>query len=154
LKADWQDHDYMQHPSVYELSKKYGPPTIDLRTARIRDDYGDESSATRPIKHRVPEDATKEDFDFYQDVFAFMEFADLLFYLYPIALEFERNAELNCIDSFMYSLDQFVPRESSKLPPSEQESLKDGLVWIWDAAPPRYADWGHCRNLQAAIGLR
>ena len=61
------------------MSKKYGPPKISLRDARILDDYGDESHATRPIQHRVPEDVSKEDFDFYRHVFSFMEFADLLF---------------------------------------------------------------------------
>jgi len=53
--------------------------------------------------------------DFYEWVYPFLKFEDLLFYLYPIALEFERTKSLDCIDSFLYSLDRFVPIELSKL---------------------------------------
>jgi hypothetical protein len=143
----------MTHESVYLMSRKYGPPKIDLRTAEIMDSYGDESCAKLPINHRVPEDVSKEDFDYYQWIFAFMGFEDLLFYLYPIALEYERDNSLNCIDSYMYSLDRFLPEASAKLPPKDQQALVDGLRWIWDAAPLGYADWVQCPNLQGAIGV-
>jgi len=139
-------------PLVYALSRKYSPPRIDLRTAEIMDAYGDERYATRPINHRVPEDVSREDLDFYGWVYAFMSFEDLLFYLYPIALEYERDRCLDCIDPFLYSLDRCVPLESSKLPTQDQRGLLDGLQWIWDAAPLDYADWVQCPNLQAAIG--
>ena len=143
----------MKRESVYLLSRKYGPPKIDLRAAEILDSYGDESYATRPINHRVPDDVSREDFDHYQWVFCFMGFDDLLFYLYPIALEYERDKCLNCIDSFMYSLNGFVPEASSKLPSEDQQALLAGLRWIWEAAPIGYADWVQCPNLQAAIGV-
>jgi hypothetical protein len=143
----------MEHPSVYSLSRKYGPPKIDLRRAEILDSYGDESYATHPINHRVPEDVIRADFDYYGWVYPFMEFEDLLYYLYPIALEYERDNSLDCIDSFMYSLDGKVPYDSSKLPAEDQQALVDGLRWIWNAAPLGFADWVQCPNLQAAIGV-
>ena len=142
----------MIRPLVYSLSKKYAPPGIDLRSAEIMDSYGDESNATRPIDHRVPEDVSREDLDFYGWVYAFMEFNDLLFYLYPIALEFERDKKLGCIDAFMYSLDRFSG-ESSTLSAEDKAGLADGLRWIWNAAPRGYADWVQCPNLQALIGV-
>lgn len=116
------------------------------------DDYGDATYATHPINHRIPEDVSRDDFDHYHDTFAFMGFNDLLFYLYPIALEYQRDNNLHCVNSFMYALDRFVPEESSKLLAEDYQGFLAGLQWIWDAAPLGYADWVQCRNLQAAIG--
>lgn len=143
----------MPRQLVYSLSKKYSPPNIDLRVAKIIDSYGDESYATRPISHSMPEDVSRDDLDFYGWVYPFMGIKDLLFYLYPIGLEYERHNCLDCIDSFLYSLNRFVPTDSSKLPAEDQQGLLDGLRWLWDAAPLGYADWVQCPNLQAAIGV-
>lgn len=143
----------MSHESVYLMSRKYGPPRVDLRKALIMDDYGDESYATRPINHRLPEDVSREDLDFYGHVYAFMGFKDLLFYLYPIAMEFEHDKGLDCVDAFMYSLDRHFPEDYMSLTADDQQGLIDGLRWIWNAAPLGYADWIQCPNLQAAIGV-
>ena len=143
----------MQNPLVYELAKKHGPPRIDLRMAEIMDSYGDESRATHAINHCIPDDVSRADLDFYGWVYPFLHFEDLLFYLYPIAVEFERTKSLDCIDSFLYSLDRFVPIESSKISRYDQQSLLDGLRWIWNSAPLGYADWVQCPNLQKAIGV-
>lgn len=143
----------MTRPLVYALSRKYGPLKIDLRAAEIMDSHGDDRFATRPIEHRIPEDVSREDLDFYGWIYAFMKFPDLLFYLYPVALEYQRDNGLDCVDSFMYSLDRCVPVESAKLSPDDQNALLDGLRWIWESAPLGYADWVQCRNLQAAIGV-
>ncbi len=143
----------MNHQLVYQLSKKHGPPRIDLRMAQIIDGGGDERRASDRINHRIPDDVSKADLDFYGWVYSFLKFEDLLFYLYPIALEFERNKSLDCIDSFLYSLDRFVPTESSKLSVGDQQALLKGLRWIWNSAPSGYADWVQCPNLQKAIGV-
>ena len=143
----------MIHHLVYELAKKHGPPRIDLRRAEIMDSYGDESRATHEINHRTPEDVSRADLDFYGWVNPFLKFEDLLFYLYPIALEFERTKSLDCIDSFLYSLDRFVPTKSLRLPKEDQQAFLDGLRWIWNSAPLGYADWVQCPNLQRAIGV-
>ena len=140
-------------PRVYALSKKYGPPRIDLRRAEIIDSYGDESYATRPIDHKVPENVSREDLDFYGWVYAFMKFPDLLVYLYPIALEYEKDLRIECIDGFMYSLDRCLPDEMPKLPEDDREALIAGLNWIWTSGDSGYADWVQCPNLQEAIGV-
>lgn len=143
----------MNHLAVYELSRKHGPPRIDLRKAEIMDSYGFEDRATRAINHRTPNDVSRDDLDFYGWIYAFLGFEDLLFYLYPIALELDKSKSLDCIDSFMYSLNRFVPAESSKLSSVEQQALIEGLRWIWDAVPLGYTDWVQCPNLQKAIGI-
>lgn len=146
----------MNHPLVYELSMKYGPPRIDLRKAWIMDSHGDDTFAGEPLHHRVPEDVSRQHLDRYQAVYAFMEFADLLFYLYPIAAELERDPSLFCIESFIWSLNGHVPTESASLPAEDQRAFLDGLKWLWDSAPPGspdFPDWYHCPNLQAAIGV-
>jgi hypothetical protein len=143
----------MTHATVYELSKKFGPPKIDLRKAEIIDSYEDESYATRPIDHRIPEDVSRGDFDFYQEVFYTMGFEDLLFYLYPIALEFERDTNLNCVDSYLHNLNKYFPDSFSQLSETDQESLVDGLRWLWEVAPPGNFDWVECPYLRWALGL-
>ncbi|MEM7599816.1 MAG: hypothetical protein AAF357_00185 [Verrucomicrobiota bacterium] len=142
-----------RYPRVYALSKKYGPPKIDLRRAEIMDSYGNEWNATRSIDHRVPENVSREDLDAYGWVYPFMKFPDLLFYLYPIALEYEKDLCIDCIDSFMYSLDRCLPEEMSKLHEDDREGLIAGLMWIWTSGDSGYADWVQCPNLQKAIGV-
>lgn len=143
----------MNHLAVYELSRKHGPPRIDLRTAEIMDSYGFEGRATRAINHRTPNDVSRDDLDFYGWIYAFLEFEDLLFYLYPIALELDKSKSLYCIDSFMYSLNRFVPEESSKLTKIDQQALIEGLRWMWDAVQLGYTDWEEYTNLRIAIGI-
>lgn len=143
----------MNHPAVFELSRKHGPPRIDLRKAEIMDSYGFEGRATRAINHRTPNDVSRDDLDFYGWIYAFLGFEDLLFYLYPIALELDKSKSLDCIDSFMYSLNRFVPAESSKLSSVDQQALIEGLRWMWDAVPLGYTDWVQCPNLQKTIGV-
>ena len=142
-----------QHQSVYSLSKRYGPPNINLRDAEIEDSYGDETYATRPINHQVPEDVTKEDLDFYPQVYAFMEFRDLLFYLYPVALEYEKDKGLETIDSLFYSLERELPAQLESLSKDDQEAIIDALKWIWETHKLGYADWVQCIYLQKLIGI-
>lgn len=138
---------------VYFLSRRYSPPKISIRDADIVDANGDDTNATHPINHQLPEHVSKEDLDFYAWVYPFMGFRDLLFYLYPVALEYEKFNCLECIDSFMYSLDRLLPEESSKLGEDDRSALLEGLKWIWNAGSPDYAPWDQCPNLQKAIGV-
>lgn len=144
----------MKYPKVYELSKRYGPPIVDLRQAEILDSYGDESRTKVPVEHRVPEDVTREQFDYYGWIYPFVEPTDLLFYLYPIAREYEADKRLDCMDSFLYSLDRNVKPLLSQLPKEDQDALREGLRWIWDVGGDDWADWEQCPNLQEAIGLK
>lgn len=144
-----------RYPRVYAMSKRYGPPEINLRDAEILDSYGDESYATRPIEHTVPENVTREDLDFYGWVYAFMGFRDLLFYLHPIAFEYEKDVRMDCVDAFMYSLDRIIPDEMPKLVQEDREALLEGLNWMWNSGGggSDYSDWAQCPNLQKALGV-
>ncbi|MFK8027657.1 MAG: hypothetical protein AB8C40_06305 [Gammaproteobacteria bacterium] len=143
----------MKHKNVYEMSRKYAPPKINLRDAEIMDSFGDESHAKRAIKHLLPTDVSREDFDYYGWVYPFMEFKDLLFYFYPIADEYEKDKELDCVDSFMYSLDRELPIGKLELDHNDVLAIKEGLHWIWESGGEGYADWWQCPNLQQEIGI-
>ena len=82
-----------------------------------------------------------------------MEPTDLLFYLYPVALEYSRDNGLECVDSFMYSLDRVVNDLLESLPDDDADALREGLRWLWDAGSPGMADWVQCKNLQSVIGV-
>jgi hypothetical protein len=142
-----------RYPRVYSLSKRYGPPEINLRDAELLDSFGDESYATRPIDHKVPENVSRKDLDFYGWVYAFMGFRDLLFYLYAVALEYEKDNRMDCVDGFMDSLDRLLPEEMPTLPDDDRDALIAGLTWIWNSGNAGYADWVQCPNLQRAIGV-
>ena len=143
----------MKYEDVYKLSRKYSPPKIDLRDAEIMDSYGDESYAERAIEHRIPEDVSREDFDFYGWIYSFMNFEDLMFYLYPIASELEKDPDLDCIDSFMYSLDRILPIRMLSLGADDMSAIKLGLRWIWESGGSNNVDWRQCPNLLREIGL-
>ena len=96
----------MKYKDIYDLSMKFAPPKVDLRKARILDDYGDESCAKLLINHKKPDDVKREEFDYYGWVYPFLEPNDLLFYLFAIVIEFKKDNEIDCIDSFMYSMDR------------------------------------------------
>ena len=143
----------MKYEDVYNLSKKYSPPKVNLRDAMIMDSYGDETYAKRSIQHSKPEDVTREDFDYYGWVYPFMKFEDLLYYLYPIAAEFEKDQTLDCIDGFMYSLDRALPSKKHLLEVADAAALNAALRWIWELGGDNAADWRQCPNLQDEIGV-
>lgn len=143
----------MEYERVYELSKRYGPPKVDLREAEILDSYGSEAQAKVAVEHRVPEDVTREQLDYYGGVYAFVEETDLLFYLYPVAKAFADDLNLDCIDSFLYSLEWKIESLMAGLNEEDGEALKEGLLWIWEAGGTDYADWVQCPGLQEVIGL-
>jgi hypothetical protein len=142
----------MKHQNVYELSRRYGPPGVDLRQARIADDYGDEAHATMPICHKKPEDVTRDHLDYYGWIYPFLKPHDLLFYLYPIAREHEARPPLECVDSFLYSLNAVIDSIMGTLTEEEREALRDGMRWMWQSGGSKYADWSG-RKLQKAIGI-
>lgn len=141
------------HPEVYKLSRKYGPPETDLRQAEIADSYGSEEHAQRPIAHRVPEDVTDEDLDYYTGIYPHMALEDLVFYLYPIAIRFLHDPEFDRIDSFLYALNFKINQAHHRLDDREREDLKEGLHWLLDMHPTEAADWEWCRHLQRFMGL-
>ena len=50
----------MNHQSLYNLSIKYSPPSINLRDAELLDSYGNASRAKVPMNHNHPDDVTKK----------------------------------------------------------------------------------------------
>jgi len=143
-----------RYPRVYALSERFGPPRVDLRQAQILDDYGDDQWATLHVSHRKPTDVTRKELDHYAWVYSFMEFKDLLFYLYPVALEYERNPRGDFIHSFLYSLDRRLEEGLESLSGDDREALKSALVWIWSTWGSDYAPWWQCKHLSEFIDVQ
>jgi hypothetical protein len=140
-----------RYPRVYTFSESYGPPRIDLRRAKILDDYGDDQWSTLEVCHRYPKDVSRKELDHYAWVYPFMEFRDLLFYLYPVALEYERNPTCDFVHSFLYSLDSGFEEGVAELSDEDREALKAGLIWIWSDWGSDYAPWWQCKQLSEFI---
>ena len=144
----------MKYEDIYNLSDKFAPPTIDLRKAQILDDYGDESYAKIIVNHKKPDDVKRKEFDYYGWVYPFMEPEDLIFYLYPILIEYEKDREIDCVDSFMYSMDREINKLLPKLSEEEREVLKKAFEEIWKfGSNVDLNDWYQCENIQKFIGV-
>lgn len=144
----------MKYQDVYNLSLQYSPPQVNLRDAQILDDYGDETYATMPIVHHSPNDVKRTELEFYVWIYPFVAGTDLLFYLYPIALEYEKDKHLECVSSFLYTLDRRVETLLAEINQAQQDALINGLKWIYESGGTDYADWWQCPNLQRLIGIR
>ena len=143
----------MEHEDIYNLSKKFSPFKIDLRKVQILDDYGDESYAKLVVNHKKPDDVKREEFDYYGWVYPFVELEDLLFYLYPIVIEYSKDKETDCIDSFMYSMDRELATLLKKLNNDDKVALETAFKVIWNVGGDDYADFAQCKNLQELIGI-
>ena len=143
----------MKYEDIYNLSKKYSPPKVNLRQAQILDDYGDDTYAKLLVNHDSPDKVKREEFDYYGWVYPFMEPEDLLFYLYAMVIEYENNKELDSIDSFMYSMDREINKLQKSLTEGEKEMLIKAFKVIWDVGNDDWADWYQCKNLQKLIGI-
>jgi len=118
------------------------------------DDYGDESHAKLLISHENPNEVKRAEFDYYAWVYAFLEPEDLLFYLYPMVREFVDNQELECIDSYFYSMDKALCKLVGKLSEDETKVLANAFEVIWEHGGDDNADWAQCKNLQKLIGVK
>lgn len=67
----------MNHKDTCNLSIKFAPPKIDLRKAQIPDNNGDDSYAQLLVNHKKPDDARRQEFDYYEWIYSFMEPGDL-----------------------------------------------------------------------------
>ena len=131
----------MIHEKVYQLSKRYGPPICDLRSAEIADEWGDDKYAKREIDHKVPEDVTREDFDYYTQIYIHMNLEDLFFYLYPIALEYEKDKDFDRIDSFIYALNCKLPKKVDILTDEDLDAIIEGFEWIYHLHDIKDEEW-------------
>lgn len=144
----------MEYKEIYRLSERFSPPKIDLRKAKILDDYGDDRYAKLRIAHRKPDDVTREEFDYYGWVYPFMEPEDLIFYLYSMLTEYKKDNRIDCIDSFMYSIDRELNNVLPKLSKKEVEVLKVAFNEIWNiGSNDNLNDWYQCENIQKFIGV-
>jgi len=143
----------MNHQDIYNLSKRFSAPKVDLRKAQIMDDYGDDAYAKMLLNHSSPENVKREEFDYYGWVYPFVEPEDLLFYLYAMVVEYEKNEDLDSIDSFMYSMDREINRLQEMLTDDENKVVKKALNLIWDVGGDDGTDWYQCKNLQKLISI-
>ena len=90
--------------SLLTISQKHSPPRMDLREGRLMDAHGDENYAQLPINHCTQMDVSHAELEYYNDVFAFMDAHDLLFYLYPVLNHWLSHPDALYIDSYLYSL--------------------------------------------------
>lgn len=131
----------MIHEKVYNFSKRYGPPLWDLRHAEIADEWGDDKYAQREIDHKVPEDVTREDFDYYTHIYIHMNLEDLFFYFYPIALEYEKDKTFDRVDSFISALNYKLPEKIDILTNEDLEALIEGFEWVFNLHDIKDEEW-------------
>ena len=143
----------MKHEDIYNLSMRFAPPKVDLRKAQIQDDCGDESFAKLIVDHKKPDDVKRAEFDYYGWVYPFMEPEDLLFYLYAMVIEFSNDEEIDCIDSFMYSMDREICELQAILSDEEKQTIKNAFQQIWEIGGEDYTVFAQCKNLQQLIGI-
>jgi len=143
----------IEYQEIYNLSKSYGPPKINIRQGQIMDDYGDDSLSKLQINHVKPDDVTLEELEYYRWPYPFLKPRDLLFYLYPLLVEFKKDMTLDCFDSFMYSMDWVINDLQKELSSDQVNILKNAFLEIWDLGGDGFADWSGCLNLQKFVGL-
>lgn len=137
----------MEYQEIYDLSKSFGPPEINLRDAQIIDDYGDDSFARLQIEHKNPEDVSLDEINYYGGVYAFLKPKDLIFYLYPLLVEFKKDMSLDSFDSYMYSMDREIDNLLGCLTNEQVTVLKLAFQVIWKLGGDDWADWSGCPNL-------
>ncbi|MFK8049602.1 MAG: hypothetical protein AB8B81_14345 [Halioglobus sp.] len=143
----------MQYQDIYNLSKSFGPPKISLRDGQILDDYGSEKFSKLPIDHKSPDDVKLEEIEYYGWVYPFLEPRDLIFYLYPLLVEFQKDMSLDCFDSFMYSMDRELEGLLESLSSEQVATLKSAFELVWNLGGDDGSDWFGCPNLQKFIGI-
>ena len=134
----------MKYEKVYNLSKRFGPPNWNLRSAELADEWGDGTHAKRPIDHKVPEDVSREDFDYYGSVYFHMEVEDLLFYLYPIAIEYSKDKSFDVVEDFVAALNCKLSEKIDVLTEEDIEALKEGVDWIFHLHDINDEEWFNC----------
>jgi len=137
----------MKYSDLYALAKQYSPPCVNLRQAKIRDDYGIKTYAKLPVLHELPQDVRRGELTYYAQVYPFLQASDLLFYFYSIFLEFEKDPDLECIDFFMYSLNRELPSLMEALSPPEQACLTHYLKQLLEIDGNEYIDWQACEQV-------
>lgn len=67
--------------------------------------------------------------------------------------EYQNNKDLDCIDSFMYSMDREINKLQLILSKDENLILRNAFQIIWDIGGDDWTDWEQCKNLQKLIRI-
>ncbi|PHS26416.1 MAG: hypothetical protein COA83_03425 [Methylophaga sp.] len=141
----------MKHDDIYNLSKRFSPPKVDLRKAQILDDYGDDSFAKMPVKHNSPDDVRREEFDYYGWVYPFVEAEDRTWYilinsLAAASLTEQSYAQYMCKDKKPCA--NFNPKDQSRTPigtwggrQSNQFESRRAFASFMDKELDKYLAW-------------
>lgn len=144
----------MDLSKLHEFSKSFGPPKTDLRLARISDDWGDDRCAKMPIFHKLPEDVTIEELNYYPQGWFFKDIDSLLFYAYAVFKHHDDpagNDYWRCgVDGFFCALeneiDVLVKKESVDI-------LFDSIKIMWNENP-YFFDLEDCPKLRKILKIK
>lgn len=136
-----------------KLSMRHAPPLIDLAHA-ARMDWSRTGGTALETSHLVPGDVTNVDFDYYSDVFSFMDTKSLLFYLEPLVRCYADDRDLEAIDYYLFRLESLLGEDGTSegerptlrcligLTNAETRVLRSAVTWIcraWDCRAARYS---------------
>lgn len=144
----------MELANLYEFSKSFAPPKMNLRQACIMDCWGDDRSATMPTNHNLPEDVLIEELNFYPQGWFYMDIGSLLFYAYSVFKFHDdpaSNSAWGCgVDTYFSSLenkfDALVKQESIDI-------LFESIRIMWNEKP-YFFDLEDCPKFRKTLGIR
>ena len=141
--------------TAYSISIKHAPPHVNIREARIADDYGRDDKAKLAITHTIPNEVTCEQLLYYNDVWIFVDESDLLFYLWPVLqcfVTYKNSSGCEFYHSYLYALNLRWPVIAKFLTPVELQVIGSLLRQISGNDPD--LDLGQYAYLsQLPIGL-
>ena len=137
---------------IYIFSKKYSPPKTTLKDAEIMSEWGETQLEDREVDHSDPGNVSREEIEFYTMVYSFLEFEDFLFYLYPMAREFEKDKDFDNMEFFITSFDSVLNKNLKKLNEEDHQTLKRALLWLSELHPIEYSGIDETLNIQKFIG--
>ena len=137
---------------IYNFSKKFAPPKTTLKSAEIMSEWGKSTLEDRVIDHSDPKNVTREEIEFYTMIYAFLEFEDFLFYLYPMIKEFIKDKNFDNLDFFLYSFDSKLLKNINKLSNEDIKILRKTLTWLSEQHGVEYSGIDQTYNIQRFIG--
>lgn len=144
----------MNFDELLTFSSNWAPPKIDFRKAEILDSYGDDEFAKLIVNHKVPNDVTLPDFQYYSpSIYSFMNTEDVLFYTYAVFKNYFVNVEFKHIDSFLYTLDRRI-NEICKITTNDQKLILVKYCNIIFEKHQFNADWFQSQALCAFANIK
>lgn len=77
-----------------------------------------------------------------------------IYYLYQLLIEYKKDREIDCIDSFMYAMDREINNLLPGLNEEEFKVLKNAfkIMWTLDSSD-NFNECYQCENTQKFIGV-